>query len=89
MELKFADASMVHLVVDGEARFEELKTDPNVVITSNGMGIIALAEGTNSGKPAVLLKINLPDGKIVVQAISLKILQAAMAQIEARHGRKQ
>lgn len=48
------------------------------------LGMALLTEGMKSGRPSVLLRIDLPDGQLVYVQTSLRLLAAAVRTMEVR-----
>ena len=54
------------------------------ILPLNIVGI--LPDGTEEGKPVVILRMDRPDGKAIIAQTSLKALQGAMRIITAKYG---
>ena len=52
------------------------------------IGLSALAGGMTSGRTSVILRIDLPDGRVVLAETSLRLLQQAVAALTARYGQQ-
>lgn len=52
------------------------------IVTALGV----LTAGTDSGRPVVIVRIDLPDGKIVLGQTSLRLFQGASTAFAARYG---
>lgn len=50
------------------------------------IGVAVLEGGMASGAPSVALRVDLPDGKVVVAETSLKLFLAAADALKARFG---
>lgn len=49
-------------------------------------GVSALAAGMESGRPSVMLRVELEDGTVVLAQTSLQLLSAAVRAFTARYG---
>lgn len=66
----------------------ERRTD--IIHLGNGappMGLAVLDHGMASGRPSVGLRIDLPDGKVVIAELSARLLVSAAVAIQARYPR--
>ena len=73
----------IHL--DGDNCWSDLKDklDDVIHVTSDNMEIAALKGGMASGKPSVCIRINLPDGQVVIAETSMMLfLLAASSFLE-------
>lgn len=83
---------MVHLVIklEGDGVWTDLvKDDERIIHIGNGappLQITVLEGGMTSGKPSVSLRVDLPDGRIVIAETSLALLLAAADAFKARYG---
>ena len=75
----------IHLV--GDNCWPDLveKRDKVIHITDD-MEIAALSGGMTSGRPSVALRINLPDGQVVVAELSMRLFLMAAHAFTARYG---
>jgi hypothetical protein len=48
--------------------------------------VIGLTEGTEGGKPSVMVRADLPDGRTVIAQTTLALFLAAADVLRARHG---
>lgn len=76
----------IHL--DGDNAWPDLrgKVGTPQVIETASLDIAFLAHGMASGKPSVCLRINLPDGRVVLAQTSYALLGAALRAARARYG---
>lgn len=86
--------SIVHLHLDGDGCWPDLK-DPKLLMESGkltwlgdgtSIDIAALSAGMQSGRTSLAIRIDLPDGRIVVAEVSLRNMQIAIAAFTARLG---
>lgn len=57
---------------------------PEALSAVSAVGI--LTDGMKSGLPAVIVRVDLPDGTFVVAQTSLRLFQAAAIAFKARYG---
>lgn len=69
----------VHVSVycDGEGCWPDLVQRPEAVIEARLTSVARLPHGMASGKSSVTIRIDLPDGRVVLAQTSLAILDAA------------
>lgn len=79
---------IINVKLDGENAWPDLRDRLEDVIHLQGppMEIAVLPDGMASGKPSVAIRIDLPDGRVVVAEISLALWQMAAAAIRGRYG---
>ncbi|KKL91887.1 hypothetical protein LCGC14_1166620 [marine sediment metagenome] len=78
---------IIHLRLDGDAAFSDLQDKMDKVIHLAGdFTIAALERGMESGRPSLVLRIDLPDGRVVMQETSVRLFLAAAAAIRGRFG---
>jgi hypothetical protein len=72
---------MPHLsvIMNAENCWPELKDNH---VQGEWVGIARLSHGTASGKPTVIVRIELPDGQIVLAQTTLAILSTAVRAFE-------
>jgi hypothetical protein len=76
----------LHLFLD-EPAFPDLADHPERVIhVTTPLSLAGLAGGMASGKPSVALRVDLPDGRVVLTETSLALLVAAVKGLMARYG---
>lgn len=61
-------------------------TDPRVIQVQEPIEVCALAEGMASGKPSVTVRMNLPDGSVVLGETSLALFLTAADLFKTSHG---
>ena len=75
------------IIFDGDGAWPDLAApDGPEVIPGLLDAVAALPNGTAKGKPAVALRITLPDGKVVIAQTTLALFWAAARGFVARHG---
>lgn len=60
--------------------------DPPIQIGALQGGMVALEGGMVDGRPSIAIRIDLPDGRIVVAETSLRLFQMANAALLGRFG---
>lgn len=77
------------IILDGDKAWPDLAPDnpdrPNL-IEGRIDSVAALANATANGKPAVALRIELPDGSVVIAQTTLALFATAARGFVARHG---
>ncbi len=80
-------AQIIHLRLEGDAAFSDLADKTERVIHLTGsFTIAALEAGMTSGRPSLALRIDLPDGRVVIQETSVRLFLSAADAIRARFG---
>lgn len=76
----------LRIILTGDEAFEDLKDHmENVTHLQNpSMAMARLTKGMISGKSAVAIRINLPDGKVLIAETSMDLFLAAANVFEAR-----
>jgi len=73
----------IDLILDGDGAWQDL--DPEKVIHLTGsFKVAALAKGMASGKPSLMIRIDLPDGRVVLQETSMRLWIAVARALAAR-----
>jgi hypothetical protein len=73
-------------IVLQEPAWPELRERTDVIHTTGPIGIAGLEGGMESGKPSVALRIDLPDGRVVLAETSLSLFLTAADALRARYG---
>lgn len=77
---------MIHMgiILDGDGAWPDLgeKTVHKTTVDS----VTALAAGMVSGNTSVAVRVNLPDGSVVIAETSLRLFLGAAAAFRARYG---
>jgi hypothetical protein len=76
---------IIHLKLEGDGAFPDLadKMDRVIHLTEE-FTIAALERGMVSGRPSIVIRIDLPDGSVVLQETSVRVFLAAAAGIRGR-----
>jgi len=81
---------VLQVILDGEGCWPDLEEKSfQVVHLGNGAPAIQMAglhEGMTSGKPSVSIRLDLPNGTIVVAETSLALLLTAADALKAHYG---
>jgi len=62
---------------------EEPRLYPDKLLDVNALGI--LTNGTEEGRPVVIVRINLPSGEVILAQTTLRLFQAAARAFAARY----
>lgn len=80
----------IRILLDGDRSMPDLAPgDERIIHLGNDappMWLTALAGGMTSGKPSVMIRLDLPDGRIVMAETSLSLLLAAADAFRGRYG---
>ena len=81
----------IKIALDGDNCWPELREKMErgeVIHIGNGgsIGLAVLSGGMTSGKPSIMLRIDLPDGRTVMAETSWRLLRTACDAISARYG---
>ena len=80
---------IIHLRLEGDGAFSDLQDKLDQVIHLTGpFTIAALEGGMTSGRPSIVIRIDLPDGKVILQETSVRLFLAAADSIKAKFGEK-
>lgn len=86
---------MIELKLDGDGAWPDLATVPpdrliNLMTGATGrdtrIGLACLPSGTVGGRPTVTIRIDLPDGRVLLTETTLRVLGAAVDAMRARYG---
>jgi len=70
----FTGRPVIHFFADGEGVFTDLQGKESIVINLAGsFTVAALPSGMKSGKPSLVIRIDLPDGRVVLQETSVAL----------------
>lgn len=80
--------TMLRVMLDGEGAFADLAGKEDKVIHLTGPFVVAALEGgmKGSGAPSVAIRIDLPDGRTVIQETSLKLWYTATRALKGKFG---
>jgi hypothetical protein len=78
------------VILDGEGAFTELadKFAQGQIVQAEVAAVAALSRGMSSGKPSVMFRIDLPDGRTVMAETSMRLLLVAAKAFETRYRRE-
>ncbi len=75
------------VLLDGNNCWNDLKDKPDKIVhVTEGIQIALLQTGMQSGKASVALRINLPDGRVVIVETSLALLSVTVGAFRAKRG---
>jgi hypothetical protein len=72
------------IILDGDGCWPDLVGKETINTTVDA--VATLPRGTESGKPTVTVRINLPDGRVVLAETTLGLFLSAADAFKARHG---
>lgn len=80
--------TMLRVILDGDGAFQDLKGKEDKVIHLTGpFSIAALPGGMKpSGDPSIAIRIDLPDGQVLVQETSLRLWYTATRALKGKFG---
>jgi len=78
----------VHLEGDGVWKDLLSKQEGQIIHVTSGMEVAALSGGMTSGRPSVAFRLDLPDGRVVVSEVSMRLFLIAADMFRARYGRE-
>ena len=83
--------NIIKVILEGDNCWPDLADkfkDDKVTWLKDGdvLSIAALSKGMTSGKPSVSIRIDLPDGKIVVVETSMRLFLGAAEAFRAKYG---
>jgi hypothetical protein len=78
----------IKLDLDGDDAWEDLadRRDQIIHLPDEPIRLAVLDGGMVSGRPSVALRLDLPDGRVVIAETSLALLSASVRAIWARYG---
>lgn len=76
----------INIILDGDNAWDDLQGKEIIHLQDVVWEMAALPGGMSSGKPSVALRLDLPDGKVLVAETSLLALLSAVNAFVARHG---
>lgn len=83
--LEESNAHRIDLKVHGDGAWPDLEAKPDRVHWQHGFSMCGLTAGMESGRPSVAIRIDLPDGRVVVAECSLGLLEMAVRALRAAH----
>ena len=66
---------MIHLLLEGDGTFRDLqgKEDQVIHLADKPFTVAALDQGTAGGMPSVMIRLDLPDGRVVLQETTARL----------------
>ena len=77
---------VIDLKLNGDGAWPELAGRDGVVVVREPIQIVTLDGGMASGKPSVMIRLDLPDGRLVLAETSVALFQMAAAAMTGRYG---
>lgn len=81
--------NILKVILEGDGCWPELiekfKKDKVIWLKDGNVSIAALSKGMTSGKPSISIRIDLPDGKIVVAETSMRLFLSAAEAFKAKY----
>lgn len=77
---------VLHINLDEPAWPELANMREKIISTTEPIGVTGLHGGMESGLPSVALRIDLPDGRVVIAETSLALFLTAADALKARFG---
>ena len=79
-------AQIIRLILDGDGAFSDLAGHEDRIIHLTGVFTIAsLEKGMVGGAPSIAIRIDLPDGKTVIQETSVRAFMTAAEALKAKY----
>ena len=82
-EFSVLEGSQLRVIVDGDSAWPDLKTKKIHHVTK-GLQVAGLRDGTVAGQPSVAIRIDLPDGSVVIAETTLRLFAAAGVVLKAK-----
>jgi len=81
--------NIIKLNLEGDGCWNDLKdkinTDQIIWMKDGVIHIAALSKGMKSGKPSISIRLNLPDGRVVVAETSMQLFLTAAAAMNIKY----
>lgn len=78
---------IIRVLLEGDGAFKDLQgREKDVIHLTGDFTVAALAKGMISGKPSVMIRIDLPDGRVVLQETSYALWMTASAALRGKFG---
>jgi len=74
---------MIPMTIEFDRKWEDAKGE--VIYASEEMKVMVLSEGTHSGRPSVMIRFDLPDGKTVVGETTARLFCSAGRMITSKY----
>ena len=67
--------TMIHIILEGDGAFRDLqgKEDQVIHLANRPFTVAALDRGTIGGMPSVMIRLDLPDGRVVLQQTTARL----------------
>ena len=79
---------IICLILKGDSAFKDMAGKEEAIIHLTGpFTVAALERGMRSGNPSLSIRIDLPDGRVVVQETSMRMWLTVARALEAKFGR--
>lgn len=83
--------NIIKVILEGDNCWTDLADkikDGSVTWLKDGvvLSIAALSKGMASGKPSISIRIDLPDGKVVIAETSMRLFLGAAEAFKAKYG---
>ena len=67
--------TMIHIILEGDGAFRDLQGKEDLIIdlADKPFTVAALTRGTTGGKPSVMIRLDLPDGRVVLQQTTARL----------------
>ena len=83
--------NIIKVILEGDNCWTDLADkikDGSVTWLKDGvvLSIAALSKGMTSGRPSISIRIDLPDGKVVVAETSMRLFLGAAEAFKAKYG---
>jgi hypothetical protein len=67
--------TMIHIILEGDGAFKDLqgKEDKVIHLADQPFTVAALDRGTFGGRPSVMIRLDLPDGRVVLQQTTARL----------------
>ena len=67
--------TMIHIILEGDGAFADLQGKEHLVIdlADKPFTVAALDQGTTGGMPSVMIRLDLPDGRVVLQQTTARL----------------
>ena len=80
---------IIKLLLDGDGAFTDLQgREGDIIHRTGAFQVAALPQGMRSGHPSLVIRIDLPEKKVLIQETSVAAWLAVSRALEAKYGRK-
>ena len=78
---------IIHLILDGDNAFADLRDrEADIIHLTDDFTVSALEGGMTSGNASLVIRIDLPDGRVVLQETSVALWHTVDAALRGRFG---